>query len=371
MKKRIILAGVMAVCLAMSACKSTKGSGKITSVTTDSESSETSGSTEKADLSDTGTSDDTSSPDTDISSSADPKASQTPSSNTPSARIRKLDEDLYSLYADDTYEIPDSFICHLTALTSWSTDLTIDTKQNTFDGKYESAIMNLDGDGYDMLECIFHGTIDGFSRVNEYSFSTHVTKMETEKFDKKTDRYMDLPAEVNYSDPYGFTSAGEIILYLPNTPVSQIPDKAIEWIEAYQEINRNGCLGSFILYNPAEETAFMVLNSAIPGTRETEDADLAPWLGEYVDNHEGIKITIEGSSTDPKITVQRADSTYTDMHVKALQDKNNCLLIYGENDEGHLIIAGFGTIDQRTTLQIYESTDPVFPSAKYFYPKQV
>ncbi|MBP5418043.1 MAG: hypothetical protein J6Y58_11040 [Clostridiales bacterium] len=351
MKKRIILAGVMAVSLAMSGCNKVKDDAKSKVKSTSSVSSE-----EHEKLEPTQTKSE--------------ETAKTTEAKEPSELMKKLDQDINSIYSDDSFTLPAEIYCHLTALTSWYTDIKIDSKNNTFTGGYESALPNLDGDGYDMLQCTFNGTIDGFTRVNEYSFSAHVKTMETEKFDKKSDRYMDLPAEVTYSDPYGFTKADEIILYLPNTPVSQLSDKAIEWIEAYQEIDRNGCLGSFILYNPAEEAAFMTLVPAIPATSDISSSDLAKWQGEYVDNHEGIKISFDTSSDPAAVTVKRGGSTYENMHIKAVKDDNACLIIYGENDEGNVIVAKFGTIDQKMTLQICASSDPQLPSGKEFHPEK-
>ena len=102
--------------------------------------------------------------------------------------------------------------------------------------------------------------IDTFTRVNEYSFSTHVKEFSTEKFEATKETYQDLPADVTYADPYGFTKADELILYLPNTPVSVLPQELVEWVEMYQNIDPNGHLDSYILYNPADYAAFQVRN---------------------------------------------------------------------------------------------------------------
>ena len=345
MKKRIILAGVIAVSLAMSGCNKVKDEAKSKVKGTGSVVAE-----EKETK--TGT-------------------DETETSKEPSELVKKMDQDMYSLYSDAAYTCHSSFVCYLYALTSWGTDITFNCRENTFEGNYESAVLKIDGDGYDMLKCHFTGTIDGFTRINEYSFSTHVTKLTTEKFDKKVDRYMDLPADVTYSDPYGFTKADEVILYLPNTPVSQIPGKALEWIEAYQDIDRNGLLGSYIFYNPAEETAFMVLEQpAIPECADLKDADLANWDGEYVDNHEGVKITFDKSSSTPTATIIRGTSTYSGMHIKAVQGGQGGLILYGTNDEGQYLVAGLGTGDQGITLTVYESNDPNIQAGKIFTPSK-
>ena len=342
MKKRIILAGLMAVSLAMSGCNKVKNEGKSKVKGSDALRSE---------------------------SSEEKENTKTQESKTESELVKKMDQDLYSLYSDDAYTCHNSIVCYLSALTSWSTDITFNCLDNTFEGNYESAVLKIDGDAYDMLECHFTGTFDGFTRINEYSFSTHITKMTPEKFDKKVDRYMDLPADVTYSDPYGFTKADEVILYLPNTPVSQIPVKAIEWIEMYQDIDRDGMLGSYIFFNPAEESAFMVLEQpAIPECTDLKDADLANWDGEYVDNHEGVKITFDKSSSTPTVTIIRGSSTYTGMHIKPVNGGQGSLIFYGTNDDGQYLVAGFGNGDQGLTLTVYESNDPNFQAGKNFAP---
>ena len=369
MKKKALLAGIMALSLAMTACNNVKETEK--------KKSKKSKKTEKEVTDITDETDPDESSDKAISSDFDP--SSDPQNTKPVPQIvSDLDENLFNYYASDAFDAPHGLVIYLSALTSWETTVYFDPEDNSFEGTYESAILNLDGDGYDMLQCAFNGQIDGFTRINEYSFHTHVTSLETEKFDKKTDRYMDLPAEVSYSDPYGFTDPDELILFLPNTPVTEIPEEAIEWIEMYQFIDPNGYLtedqdaylGSFILYNTAEGTAFMVLYSAIPLTREVTDADMSYWDGTYTDDHEGVKITIDKSSGEPTATIVRADSEYKDMHIRAVEDKEGLLILYGTNEAGNTVIAEFGTLDQRATLVIYESTDSLFPVGKFFYPKK-
>ena len=293
MKKRIILAGVMAVSLAMSGCNKVKDEAKSKVKGTGSVVAE-----EKETK--TGT-------------------DETETSQEPSELVKKMDQDMYSLYSDAAYTCHSSFVCYLYALTSLGADITFNCRENTFEGNYESAVLKIDGDGYDMLKCHFTGTIDGFTRINEYSLSTHVTKLTTEKFDKKVDRYMDLPADVTYSDPYGFTKADEVILYLPNTPVSQIPGKALEWIEAYQDIDRNGLLGSYI-FGPGRNVADL-------------QQDLHPRARFRVD------LMADLAAGDLRRTKAR-------------------------------LVAGLGTGDQGITLTVYESNDPNIQAGKSFTPSK-
>ena len=217
MNKRILLAGVMAVSIAMTACNNVKKDEKEKTSDSDTEVFETTLESETS-------------------------------------------EDPYAKYADDSFQVPSIILGHLSALTSWSTTIEINCKNHTFRGEYESAVFKIDGDAYDVERCRFSGMIDTFTRVNEYSFSTHVKEFSTEKFEATKETYQDLPADVTYADPYGFTKADELILYLPNTPVSVLPQELVEWVEMYQNIDPNGHLDSYILYNPADYAAFQVRN---------------------------------------------------------------------------------------------------------------
>ena len=233
MNKRILLAGVMAVSIAMTACNNVKKDEKQKTSASDTEVSET---------------------------TLESETSEAKTTTSEAESTEKKTEDPYAKYADDSFQVPSIILGHLSALTSWSTTIEINCKNHTFKGEYESAVFKIDGDAYDAERCRFSGMIDTFTRVNEYSFSTHVKEFSTEKFEATKETYQDLPADVTYADPYGFTKADELILYLPNTPVSVLPQELVEWVEMYQNIDPNGHLDSYILYNPADYAAFQVRN---------------------------------------------------------------------------------------------------------------
>jgi hypothetical protein len=287
-----------------------------------------------------------------------------------------LDSDTYNYYKEDTFFLPEKLYGYLSAMTEWDTELDISLKDNTFAGSYESRSFTLEGDAYDVLRCIFKGKIDGFKRVNEYSFSTHVTEFTTDKFEPVDEKYGEYMAHVTYSEPYGFKDADELILYLPNTPVSELPQKTIEWLEPYIGIPTPEHLGYYVICNKAEETAFVVYfqNDTVPGGMQldllygipdTTDPDpevLKDWTGELVDNHLGARLIIDTSGSTPKASFERGSSVYKDLRVCSSKYGFEELILFGTEEHGFSVVLMLRFENTETKenqiIRCIESTDP-------------
>lgn len=270
-----------------------------------------------------------------------------------------LDKDLYSFFADDSYTPFTRMTCILSVQTSWSTIIDLDVEAKSFQGEYKSATGNIDGNGYDVLECDFSGNIDGFTRVNKYSFSTHVTKMETEKFETRNEKYMDMPATVSYAEPYGFVKADELILYLPNAPVAEIPKEVTEWLEGNAEVSET--LDNYVLYNKAEGTAFLISAETFTSkTRQVTAAELNKLPDTLLDKHNGVTLSIDKASQTASL--ERGNTGYTDLHICGSADRDDILYIYGSNNQGHTIILQIAGVGPMTVLV---SNDPDLPSGMF------
>ncbi|MCR5275844.1 MAG: hypothetical protein K6E26_10865 [Clostridiales bacterium] len=264
-----------------------------------------------------------------------------------------LDKDLYAFYGDDSYKLHSRLTCVLSLLTSWSTILDLDVEDKTFQGEYTSATGKIDGDGYDCLECNFNGTIDGFTRVNAYSFSTHVTKFETKKFEPREEKYMDSPATVTYSDPYGFMEPDELILYLPNAPVAEIPKEVTEWIEMNAEFSDT--LDNYVLYNPKDATAFLVSADTFSSkTRQVTASDLDKLPESMLDKHNGVTVSFDKTSLTASL--KRGNAEYKDLHICGSQNREDILYLYGSNNHGHTVILQIAPGEKIMT--VLESNDP-------------
>jgi hypothetical protein len=295
-----------------------------------------------------------------VTSEAKEKTDDTADTETTDAAYKPafdLDKDLFSFYADDSHKLMSNMTCIMSAQTSWSTIIDLDLDAKTFQGEYQSATGNIDGDGYDVLECDFNGTFDGFTRVNEYSYSTHVLTNEFKEFDPRDEKYMDMPAHVTFSEPYGFVKPDELILFLPNTPVSQMPKEALEWLEG--EVAYTDTLNAYAIYNVSEKAAFYVSKEYIPETRDLNSSDLKDINEQYLDKQAGVILTVDKSSQTATLT--RGDTEYKDLHMRVDTHADNHLILYGTNSKGKTVILSLDC-GPRILIEVLESNDPMMPT---------
>lgn len=370
MKKRSAFAGAIALSLILSGCGGSKETEKKTSKKTKKTTADESIESTLEDPEETSSELDTDTTDasTDASQSDATSDNDTKASSAPAAAPKSFG-DPYDFYASDRFEVPDLMLVYLSALTSWSTTITIYPESHQFEGDYSSTMGNIDGDGYDIERCEFTGMIDGFVRKNDYSFSTHVLNLDVKKFDEKQEEYDGMPAKVVCADPYGFTSPDELILYLPNTPLSEAPQELLDWIEPLSEHKREQYLGDIVLYNPAEGTAFLVVTTAIPESREVEASDLSVWNGSYIDDHNNVSITVDAATSTASI--QTPGSQYSGLAIRTiLEDADKpVLLIYGENDAGNYVYAKLGVAQGHDNLMLIHTDDKAFPGIGDYYLK--
>ena len=358
MKKRKVFAGAIALSLILSGCGSKEKETEKTKKTKK---------TEEESVESTLDDPDESSSETDEGTTNGDTSSETSDNGTKAAPVSTSDP--YDFYASERFDISDLMLTYLSAMTSWSTMITFYPDSHQFEGEYSSKMSNIDGDGYDIERCDFTGMIDGFVRKNDYSYSTHVLNLDVKKFDTKQEEYEGLPATVTCVDPYGFKSPDELILYLPNTPLSEVPDELIDWLEPMSEHKREQYLGDIVIYNPAEGTAFLVVRPAIPETKEPEATDLSTWNGSYIDDHNNVKITVDAASSTASI--QTPGSEYTGLSIRTSLDDTEKpeLLVYGENASGDFVYAKLGVAQGHDNLRVFETSDEAFPGIGDYYLK--
>lgn len=112
---------------------------------------------------------------------------------------------------------------------AWVTVLSLN-KDGTFVGNYHNSDM---GDtGYDYPNgteyvCSFSGRFDNFEKINDYSYTMTLAELKTET--EETKEWIE--GEIRYiaSSPYGIDEGNRFILYLPQTPTSDVPEEFLSW----------------------------------------------------------------------------------------------------------------------------------------------
>lgn len=116
----------------------------------------------------------------------------------------------------------------------WGTELSI-KEDGTFEGIYSDSDMGDTGEGYPYgtrYLCKFSGEFTKPEKVNDYTYSMKIENMVYE--DKpNTEEILDDGVKYCYSEPYGLTDGNEFLIYLPESPLDELPEEYLSWINHY------------------------------------------------------------------------------------------------------------------------------------------
>lgn len=137
---------------------------------------------------------------------------------------------------------------------AWSTTLQIEA-DGSFFGVYHDSDMGSTGEGYPGGTCyvsVFSGQFDTLKKVNDYTYSTTIKKLELEN-EPDTEEIKD-EIKYIYSKPYGISDADELFFYVKGAPVSELPESFLSWV-MYGDTSQT-TLPFYGLYNAAEKNGF-------------------------------------------------------------------------------------------------------------------
>ena len=144
--------------------------------------------------------------------------------------------------------LPDRFT-FTSGVGGWATDLWLND-----DGSFGGQFFDSDMGVHQYYFCNFNGQFAAPVRLNDYSWSLKIVQFET---NHELNGGVDDPqAEFIESGPYGLEKAKELILYMPGTALSLMPEDSIAWL--HLSGNETGLpAGRYALYNAAEGYAFV------------------------------------------------------------------------------------------------------------------
>ena len=111
----------------------------------------------------------------------------------------------------------------------WSTVMTLN-RDGSFSGWYHDSEMGLTGEAYphgSVYVCSFYGAFADFERINEYTYKMRLTDLTTDEPAGK--EWIDDQIRYIASDPFGMEEGENFILYLPETPVAEVPEEFLIW----------------------------------------------------------------------------------------------------------------------------------------------
>jgi len=280
-----------------------------------------------------------------------------------------LEKDLYSYYADATYTFPEKIATYMSAGTiSWNQNVTINTSDWTIIGNYESFMMNLDGDQerYDGYLSYFKSKVSPLERINDYSFKTTVSGLSWSTGADYEGTHENLPCDYHYAPPYKLNEGDELILYLPNTPISEFPKAASDWVNYALLPPAGGYLQAFVMFNATTETAYIVYIPALRATEKTSGNDMDGWYGTFTSDEGDMKIYEDPATGEPRMDLLfRNCKQYKNMSVRKALDDAASIYAFGEAEDGTLIIIGVDVADGTSVLAVYESGDEGLPQGSY------
>ena len=266
-------------------------------------------------------------------------SSETTENQTKSSK--SLEDDLYNVYADPSYSLPKVILSMAQDYDStWHEQVCFTLDKGTLVEVY-------DINDKEVAEARWKITQP--ERVNDYSFKIKITDLESSSFSN-----VELPKEyckLNKGD--------ELIIYLPNTPIKEVPSKVIGVRNFSRTPQEDDRLQTFGVYNPASDGACKVILNALLASDKTSAEDMKNWYGEYfTEDGEQVKIYEDSSTREPRVDLVYAGSKQCNgMKVRKVKGDPNELYAFGKADDGSVIIIGLVHSDSGYSLQVYESPE--------------
>jgi len=164
----------------------------------------------------------------------------------------------------------------------WRTILHI-SADGSFGGEFSDSDMGDMGDDYPngtYYYCQFAGKFTSPEKVNDYTYRVRIDALEYSRPDSV--EIIDGVRYV-YSTPYGIEGAEEIHIYLPGTPLSQLPEPYLEWVFRSVLSEGESTLPFYGLYNVTEGCGFSSYKIMTPAENIAEQVKLAETSGAEID----------------------------------------------------------------------------------------
>lgn len=142
----------------------------------------------------------------------------------------------------------------------WATQITLNT-DGAFTGKYYDSEMGDAKAEYPngtVYICHFQGIFSQPQKVDNYIYSMHLKKLEAEKPAGQV--YYEDDFRYITSDPYGFDSANEFLIYLPGCPLEKVDDGFLSWLYMWLPVNTSDSIipsGIYGIYNVGGKEGFI------------------------------------------------------------------------------------------------------------------
>ena len=153
-------------------------------------------------------------------------------------------------------DIPQNFV-FTSGAGAWQTSLDLQP-DGSFSGAYSDSNMGESSDANPhgtVYYCNFNGQFTQPQPVTEYCYSVELTEFSAE--DSENAEYIDNGIRYVRSEPYGFNDSQCFYLYLPGTPVADLPEDCLYWLNLLQQVESEIPSGMYVIYNQVETAVFV------------------------------------------------------------------------------------------------------------------
>ena len=153
-------------------------------------------------------------------------------------------------------DIPQNFV-FTSGAGAWQTSLDLQP-DGSFSGAYSDSNMGESSDANPhgtVYYCNFNGQFTQPQPVTEYCYSVELTEFSAE--DSENAEYIDNGIRYVRSEPYGFNDSQCFYLYLPGTPVVDLPEDCLYWLNLLQQVESEIPSGMYVIYNQVETAVFV------------------------------------------------------------------------------------------------------------------
>ena len=156
------------------------------------------------------------------------------------------------------FETPLSLVC-TSGAGAWSDDLTL-APDGQFYGSYHDSDMGDTGEGYPNgthYLCEYWGFVTDVEQTSDYTYACKIDGVATQN--EPDTEEIEEGMLFKYTKPESLVNGNEYVLYMPNTPVSELPEGAKSWIVPLEGEFKGETIGRYIFYSLSDERAYWTI----------------------------------------------------------------------------------------------------------------
>lgn len=247
---------------------------------------------------------------------------------------------------------------------AWGTELAIG-ENGAFKGSFHDSEMGETGEGYpdgSIYGCSFHGQLSDPEPVDEFTWTA---KISAEQDEGQVPEAIEDGIRYVTAAPYGLEKARTVTIYLPGTPVDQLPEGFLIWSHL-QEIDPDAkAIPYYAIWNEADEAGFV---SDIFPMNAPADDEIGYYPDDYPESRPYVNTWV-AENGDWRIEVYGEDGGIKPMVVHRLGDNKEDIWEYAtalNPDKTALTAVPFGLHYRQDTVTYdwdetyYEDGDAVF-----------